>query len=407
MRDPGDGGSGGSGADGAFTMSDLNDPSKTGHLSDTDKAAALETAQKLEQETISKEALETDGTLKPGYLKDATTGKISKDANYKAPDAPIEGLDDKGELLEGYIKDTDGKVIKDPDYKEPEVDEVKAFYDRLNTITGRELEVKYPDNVDPLSPDGIAIYAEAVREDAILGFDEYLKTKDPRSYAYMLHRAAGGDDETFMGAGKGFVLPTKEELDASADLQIAVFKYDMKSRELDDSTIDLIIKDAIAKNLLKEKATVSFTTIGNGQKQQLENITKVQQQREAAVDNAIKGMTTTLDKVITEGMRLVVPETDKQVFKKFVTDSLRFDTEEGKFFLVQDIGTDNITSMLESLFYQFKKGDFKALIQKQVKTDAAQSIRARMTKQQQQQNNGKSGDGTSTKYIPLGDITKA
>lgn len=407
LREPNPGDTGGglqSLVDGLQTpLGDITDPpQKT-----ADEITAEQKA--TEQTALKAEAFEADGTtLKGGYVK-AADGTLSKDPNYTpSATAPIEGLDENGALLPGYKKDDTGAVIIDPDYKELELDDAAqatAFFERVNAITGDDIEIEYPDGMDPLSPEGIAHYTQIIREDAAIMFEEHLKTKDPRAYAYFLHRAAGKPDEEFLNGNAGFVLPVPAEFNASADMQAAVFKYSLKVQGLDDDSIDVLVKKAITDNKLKEKADAAYKLIDDGQKQQLLDINKETEAIEKAADIAISGFLGKVDKAIATDLNFIVSEADKPVFRKFVIDNLRYDSGTGSFSLVQKIAEDQLNVVLESLFFQHKKGDLKALVAKQAKTISAQSLRLKLKDNNGNPGSGKSGLKTDDNFIPLSAMT--
>ncbi len=399
FRDPNDGGGAG-----GFSLADLTDPNKPGIKPGDPPPKTPDEEAAAAQEALVKEATDDTGALKPGYVKDTVTGLVSKDPNYTPPaDDPVEGADDKGEPLPGYKKDDTGKIVVDPDYKAPEVDEVKEFFTALDNITGSPVEVEYPENVDPLSPEGFAIRDAAIREDAAIKFEQYLAIKDPRAYAYAVHRSNGGSDEEFMAGNKGFVLPTKEELAESIDLQTAIYKHDLKSRGLDDDTVEVLVKKAITDSKLKEKAEAAFTSIEKQDADLAKRIADADIERKKKDDEAIAGIVNKVKAGITEGLKFIVPETDKAAFEKFIIDNLRYDSDSGTFALVQKVG-DNLNTMMDALFFQYKKGDIKTLVEKQAKTQAAQSLRARISRNNGGTGGGKAPENNSEKFIPLSDI---
>lgn len=371
-----------------------------------DEIAAKATA--AEQTALKAEALEADGSLKPGYLK-AADGKLSKDPNYTAPAVvPEEGLDADGNLLPGYRKDADGKVIIDPAYEPAEMseeEETTAFFERVNAITGDALDIEYPEGISPLSPEGIAHYTQVIREDAAIQFENYLAQKDPRAWAYMLHRNGGGTDEEFLSGNKGFVLPEKEQYDASADLQASVFKYNLKAQGLDDESIDILVKKAITDNKLKEKADAAYKYIDDAQKEELNSINKQSAERDQQTDQAIAGYLGKVDKAIAGELKFMVPDSDKPAFKQFVIDNLRYDENTKTFSLVQQIPDDKLNTILESLFFQHKGGNLKALVEKQAKTIAAQGLRLKLKGVSGGPGSGAGSTKDEGSFVPLSAMT--
>lgn len=377
------------------TLEEISDPNyKPPDLSLQETPDQKIAHEALETETATQvalkiEATNTDGTLKDGYS--LVDGKIVK----AEPTAEETDLNEDGTLKEGFIKDATGKVIVDPDYKAPEED----FFAVVNKITGREVEVTYPDGVDPISPEGVAIREEAVRDKAFEDFEEYLAKSDPRSYAYMLHRKAGGTDEEFLGGNTGLVLPTIEEMKASADLQKAVYTYELRSKGLDEETITAVVDKAIKDNKLLEKSTVSFTAISTAQENQLAVLQQRKAQDDKAYNDAVSTMITTIKSTIEEGMGFIVPVAKKEEFQKFVTDQLRY--ENGKFIAIQPV-TD-IKVMMDSLFFSYVKGDLKSLIAKKAKTEAAQSLKLKIDNGKAKPGGGKDGDSNKIKPT-LGEV---
>jgi len=404
-----EGGAGDSGA-GGTTLQNIIDIQQAGGAAPSptlteQQLAEQKLAAQTAQEALVKEATNDDGTLKPGYIKDATTGIVTKDETYVAP---VEGLNDDGTLQEGYKKDEQGNVIKDPDYKPTELTDeqkIEQFFDTVKSITGNELVVEYPEGVDPLTPQGIAIRDNVLIEQAQIQFEEHLAATDPRGYAYLLHRKNGLPDEDFFGDNKGFILPAKADFEASADMHAAVLRHDLRSRGLDNDTVELLVKDAITKNQLKEKATTAYTNIEADQKKVLDNITKYNAEREMAQNNAISGMVKSLDETINSATKFVIPDADKPAFRKYVLDSLRYDAQSNTFSLVQKIEGESLAQTVEALFFQHKKGDLKALIERKAKTQTAQNIRLKTGVSNPVPGSGKSATQTAGGFIPLSQIT--
>lgn len=376
----------------------------------------------------SDEGVESDGfTLKPGYMRN-TFGEVTRDPNYKQPNqgafpaqqqqqqqqqqaAPVEGVDANGALLPGYKKEGD-KVVKDPDYKpaqeviegvnpdgsikegyqrnddgtvtkkeaapntggeEEEDEDGSKFMAAIEAITGRSYQIKYPEGVLPTSPEGLAIRENYIIEQTEASFEEYLRQTDARAYAYMLHRQRGGDDESFMNDNKGYQLPTIEELKGSADIQARIYTQDLMSKGLDADTAKILVDTAIKNNQLLDKSTVAWTGMDKAQKDQLAQLQadKDKADRQFAVDK--ENLNKALVNAIRSEISFLVPETQQPAFQKYILDNLRYD--DGKFYLVQPMEADNFKTVVESLFFQYKKGDLTTLIRKQAQTKAAQALK--------------------------------
>lgn len=421
FREDGAGNGGGGGKDLPPSLLDVGDPGQANFSSFNDPVVdpppGETPEQKLVRETaavtaataqaaLAKEAVNVDGSLKPGYIKN-DQGVFSKDTNYTPPadaDNLEEGLNEDGTLKEGYIKDKNGKIVIDPAY-EKIPDSPTAIFEAVEKLTGIKVEVAYPDGVDADTPEGLVIRDQAIRDQGAVQFENYIKQHKPRAYAYMLHLENGGTDDEFFEDGPGFTLPVKEDLDKSADLQASMYKYELIALNgLDDASAQALVDMAVKDNKLKEKSEAAFTRIDKVQKQQITDIEKFNTQRKQQRDNAIGTITNTVAKAIAENMNFVVPDAERPAFQKFVLDNLRYDTDSNKFFLVQDFGTETLKETLEALFFQHKKGDLSKIITRQAKTKAAQGIRLRLKGTEGPGTSGGNANNTTVKHIPLGDL---
>lgn len=366
-----------------------------------------EEAQKAEAAT-AQEALKTEayenGQLKPGYkLGDDGTTIIKDDA---LPADSVEGLNPDGTLQEGYEKDADGNIVKiateDDDSTDPE--DPESFYAEVSKITGREIKVEYPEGVDPLSYEGIAFRDNALYEQGAQDFEKVLAENDKRSYAYMLHRQAGGTDEEFFQSSAAFTLPDKETLETDADAQANLLRIDYRQKGLDETSIELLVKDAISKNTLKDQAVKVHAAFEKAQIEQEALIQKRYEEREKAINEAIGGMVKAIDTSIGN-MRFVVPDANKAEFESFVKQNIQFDEQTGTFVLNREVTQESLQNVLESLFFQFKKGDLKTIVERQARTKAAQTIRLGIKTEK-----GPKGGGNEKKnegdFIALGDLMK-
>lgn len=340
----------------------------------------------------------------PGYVepKFGEPGYVLKegDEGYVAPGLKF---GDEGYVLkfgdEGYVlQPGDEGYVADPN--EPPAED---FFAEVDKITGKKYEVEYPEGVDPATPAGVAFREGVIFKQAQLDFENFLKESDPRAYAFMLHRAAGKPEEEFWNGNTGtYTLPDKTALDGSAELQASVYKYDLLARGLDDETAQAIVDKAIKDNKLKEKAVASYTTIDAAQKKQLDDLQKEQDADNQRFNTAVTNVQTRIADAITNEIGFVVPEARKAEFQQYVMGTLQYN--EGKFFSVQELSEKELKNQLESMFFQFVKGDLSTVVKKQAKTQAAQGLRLKLDKQNNQQPKGQPAGGTGKLPLPLGDI---
>jgi len=285
-----------------------------------------------------------------------------------------------------------------------EPQEEEQFFDVVEKLTGVHVEVKYPEGTDPVSPEGVALRDQALMEQAMTNFERHLATTNPRAYAFFLHTEAGGSEEDFFSATPSFTLPPVETLKDSVEAQTALYKYDLRSRGLEDDAIEALVQKAIKDNKLQERATTAYQTIDAAQKKQLQDLATEKKRQEDMITSAVTGIRDRIAKATNEEISLVVPEAQKPEFQQFVLDSLQFDHTTGKFWIVQELNQDNIKTQLESLFYQHIKGDLNSIVQKKASTKAAQRLRLQADKAKTGTGGGSPSTSKGTKPLTLGEI---
>lgn len=249
----------------------------------------------------------------------------------------------------------------------------ESYYAVVDKITGRSYKIEYPENVDPETPEGTAFRESFIRDDAWNEYEQAIRQRDPRGYAYLLHRQNGGTDEEFFGDKQGFVLPTLEQLQASVDVQTQVYRQDLLSKGLEPDTVQVLVEKAIKDNKLLEKSTLAHTQIDKAQKDYLNSLDEANRQEHARIATQVTAMQKSLDTTIGD-IGFIVPEASKTAFKEYVMNNLQI-TKEGKFVIVQEVDSEKFKLQVEALFLQYMNGDLSKVIQKKAKTEAAHRLK--------------------------------
>lgn len=346
-----------------------------------------------------------DGSPKPSELDKAAAAKEEADKaveeSKKQP--PAEGAAESAaeEKIPGEGED-------DQDAKQPDTEEAaeegtvdpKEFFEAVDQLTGEPVAVEYGE-VDPLSPEGVAIRDKAIRKDEVVKFENHLKAQDPRAYAYFLHRSEGGDDESFF-AQKTVSLPDEEFFKNSVESQSKLYKQSLIDRGVDEDIADSAVAKAIKDNTLTEKSTRAYNDIRTSQEQQLKQMeAEAQKEREVfqkECDLVLDNLNGTID---SGSMKFIVPDAKKPEFKEFVRNSLRH--EDNKFYAVTEIGS-NPKNVLESLYFQYIKGDLSALIEKRAETKTVQRLKLGVQKARSGSPKSSNSSKLPGGYVPFGDI---
>lgn len=389
------------------SMSDLGDPSDPLYAGNNEPPPPnLEAAAQAQaaQQLIDTEANDGQGGLKPGYAKD-DQGRIYKDANY-TPSAEVEGLNADGTLQEGYERNAAGEVVKveDDSDDDNEEDESTAFFARVAELAGTPVEVTYPEGVTPISPEGIVIRDAAVRAQAEQAFEAQIKADNPRGYAYLIHTTNGGTDDEFFQGAPAFTLPTEDELSTSAELQSTMYRFDLKNRGLDEDMVEVLVAKAIKDNNLKDKAVASFKYIEAKQVEQNTAIELRRKQAEQETQQRYATMEASITEAIDKEISFIVPEAAKPEFRKFLNSKLTYDDSTGEFFVVDKINKESLKSTIESLLFQYKKGDLATLIRKEAKSQASHKLRLKLDANNKGAGQSSNAGNKRPEFVPLGSL---
>lgn len=258
-----------------------------------------------------------------------------------------------------------------------------SFWEDVEKLSGVKLNVEFKDengaDVDPMSPEGVLIREKAVRADAVTKFEQHLKQNDPRGYAYILHRQAGGTDEDFF-AKKTVSLPEYETFKESVDLQTKVYTDSLIRKGVNEKQVKLLVDLAVKDKEIFELADKAYKEYQSAQEKDLEKAAKLLEENEKQYEARVKELNTMISTEISSSrsMKFVVPESKKAGFTQFVRDHLAEDN--GKFLVVQEINDKKLPRILESLYLQFINGDLSGLVQRSAQTVNAKRLGEQLKK---------------------------
>ena len=345
----------------------------------------------------------------------AAADAAAEAARVAAEAVAAEGVNEDGSLKDGYEKNADGLVVKtvappdDDDDNPPAGD--GSFWDDVDALRGEKFEINWAEHkdadgnpIDPESPQGAYIREKAIAVKAAEDFETYLKQTDPRGYAYLLHRQAGGSDEDFLTVQTAN-LPEYDAFKTSVDSQSSLYKQSLVSRGLDADLAQLQVDKAIKDGKLFELADKEYRYQQSQNENQLrEYEAKNKAAQDAYTQNVNKlnaSLTTTIQE--NKGMNFIVPDTDKAAFTAFVKSNIRYENETGKFSIVQELGDDN-SKLLESMFLLFKKGNLKDLVQRAATTQNTKKLKRVVEKTITPAEGKETGSPQKGGFVPLGNI---
>ena len=263
---------------------------------------------------------------------------------------------------------------------EGDVQVPEEFYATLDGLYGEDINanIDYGEN-DPLSPQGVFIRENYVAEKRVAAFEENLKQADPRGYAYLLHRQTGGSDEEFF-AKPSTVLPDLQAVKDSVDLQRKVLQQVLLSRGNTEKQTERLIAGAIEDGQLAIEAETAYIEIKQRENDDFARADTLNKQQIAKQEKDLSELDTVVNSVITsgDGLKLVIPEADKQRFAQSFKNLVHYDN--GEFFLLKPLSEKNLSKVMEAELFEYLGGDLKKLVERKATTLNAKRVLGRITK---------------------------
>lgn len=309
------------------------------------------------------------------------------------------------------IKDKVKKEIPkvEPDNDEPEPDEDEgndpsAFFEEVEKITGTSVEVDYGD-VDPLTPQGVALRDKALKEQTLDAFLEEIESKFPQAFRALQHSYNGGDVAELFTQTTGRDYSKIEVKDGDDNLAKEILKEYYKSKGIkSESRIASLIATAedSEEGLIKE-AQSSLNELKEEQESQRSKVLDSQKQKAAEQKKKDQIFVSAVDEVLESKKLGNFRITDRQEaaeFKKFVLSGLQR-TQDG-YALLTPLNSAALEKQLQYAYFQFKQGDLGKIIQQKVGTEQAKKLSLKF--QQEQQKSKKATDQDSRTQITMKDF---
>lgn len=403
---------------------------ETNIQNDKSNAAPMSLTELEAQQTKSPEQLATEAATKA--LADQNAAEKAKtDAAEKAKtDAAAAATDEATKKAEEDKKLVEAQAVADKRYAElkaktaetltpaeqqelkdlePEDDaepgNADEFWGRVNQLHGlddKSIPVDYK-GADPLSPEGVVIREKALMDYAGNQFDGYLRESDPRGYAYLLHRRAGGDDESFF-AKPSITLPEYETFKNNVDLQKQVLTKDLQSKGLSDTQVKLIVEQSIKDNKLFDDSDKAYKTREASESKLVDDALKAAADREAAEAKVEAAMVGQIDDIINNSKteKIVIPDAKKAEFAKAIKNSLIFDGQN--FFIMKPFNKENAAEVIQSEYFGHVKGNLKELVERTAGTQAVKGLRLRAKKTEKVITAGGNDSTNHSNFVPLANL---
>jgi hypothetical protein len=278
-------------------------------------------------------------------------------------------------------------------------EEAQKFFEEVEKITGQETEVDYGD-VNPLSPQGVAIREKAIRESALDGFLEDMEVKYPMVFKALTHASNGGNVADLFTTATGRDYSTVQIGEKDEPLAKEILKEYFKSKGIkSDARISRLIQDAEESDegIITEAKSV-LQELQEEQEVKRNKVLEDQKVLKEADQKRDKLLVSAIDEVLETGKlgTFKIPSRQEAAdFKKFVVQNVR-KTPEGKYELAMPLDSGNMEKVLQAHYFQYKKGDLEKLIQIKASTVGAQKLKLKLESEKAKQRTAGTGANTGT-----------
>lgn len=308
---------------------------------------------------------------------------------------------------------TEKKKDKKPTDKTDEesdggVEDPSAFFEEVEKITGQGVEVDYGD-VDPLTPQGIAIREKAVREAALEGFLEEIETKYPTAYKALQHAYNGGDIADLFKSVTSRDYSKVELNESDSDLAKEILKEYYQSKGIkNDKRIQKLLETAEdSEEGLVTEAKSALEELKAEQAEITDKTLKEQQAKAEEQKKKDRLTVTAIDEVLEAGKLgnfKLTGRAEIQEFRKFALNGLRRTADGKGYEFATPIDSSNLEKLLQYQYFQFKKGDLSKLIQIKASTENAQKLKLKLNAEAARGKKGSESEGGDPRSLSLKDF---
>jgi hypothetical protein len=306
--------------------------------------------------------------------------------------------------------ETKVKTILAKPEKERTVDEINFLkenteieepdlYSQVDEITGYPVKLDYGD-VDPKSPEGIAKREVFIRETAQKEYDELLRERYPRAYAFMNHIATGGKEEDFFKPeNKDYLSVSLTKTDTVA--QESFYRQALALRGNKPEQIEALVRYAKDSGKLFEESKSELEALQARQKLEEERKTEASEREQREYSEAVTSFYNLLQQQIEKGINgSVIPIPERRNFLKFVADNTIYDNENKRFTIIRSVDPKNIEKEMALEWFKYKGGDLKAMVEAKAKTENAIKIKKRYSAKI----TPRSAGATTKRIVSLGEL---
>lgn len=305
-----------------------------------------------------------------------------KKAGKKKPVAVTEEEEEEEPEPKAKVKKKETPAVETEEETEEEEQTEDAdpatFYEEVNKITGHSVEVEYGE-VDPSTPQGVALRDKAIREQAVDSLLEEIESMHPTAWKALQHAYAGGDiaDLFKTASSRDYSKVTIGEKDTALATEILKEYYNGKGIKSDKRLTAMIEAAEDSEEGLIGEANAVLEELRSEQEAKKNEILEQQKVKDGEQKKRNQVMVAAVDEVLETlnlGTFKISSKQEAAEFRKFVLGNLKI-TSEGKYEMSTPLDGANLAKQLQYQFFQFKKGDLSNLIQIKAATENAKKLK--------------------------------
>jgi hypothetical protein len=201
-------------------------------------------------------------------------------------------------------------------------------------------------------------------------------------------------------------LPDYEAFKEDADTQIRVYKSSLISKGLADEQAQMLVDKAVKDGKIFELADAEYRHAETEHTRSLDEINRKVAAANERYTTAVNQMNATLQVTVEkgDGMKWIIPDTEKPGFLNYLRNSVEYDKETEKFLIVQPVGKEELARQIEAMYLIYKKGDLSSIIKRKAATANAQRLGQVVDKSKGVPLKGKTADDGKVHSVPLGEL---
>lgn len=325
---------------------------------------------------------------KPDDKTDDDTDDKSDDDDDKKDDDDDSSDDDTDD------KDDDQDDKDQDDDKDDDQDDQDdgSFWGDVEKLTGRQVEVEYGD-VDPETPEGAALREEQLVQNAITDHLNYLGKLHPKEMRALEHAHNGGAMEDLFTPGEpDYSKMEIPEEDEDYQKQFMQNFYEKKGFTRQRAA-RMVEGDAESEEGIHKIATDALKELATDQVKKRETVMNNQKQIAAQNRREDLQMIGVVEKVVEAGKlgNFTLPTKERQSYFNYALNHMQRNPEGGYMFVLPVI-PEKMEQQLQEMYFSFKEGNLKGIIQREAETQNSRKLRRNA-----QKSKGKGSDETDTK----------